>query len=712
MLNLVGLQRVSQEPAPPPPVAKNERAARQEAPFLNRRRDTQLLRAVADQVNVIRAAINAKKRHVQALAYEVVGPSDEVATGLEELLAHPVPGMTWRQWLSQVLEDVLVLDAAAAYVWLNRGGELYGFLPIDGATIVPVSAGITPRPPEPAYEQYIAGILHAKLTTDELLYAVMNPRTHSRFGFSPVEAVLHTSSIALRRMDGFADEMDDSNVPAFFGELPEGWQQKQIKQWQTYWDEMTKNRPHRGVWGPAGANVKFPPRFEVKTDFDLWLAQLTLAIFEVQPQEIGLTMDVNRATGDTQEDITQRRSVRPMAMLVQEMINTGFAVSGYGDYTLRFPELEERSHAEIRQDAETYIPLGVVAPNEIREELGKEPAPWGDTPWPERQAQAPFDLAGERVRRARPKRTFDVTPPAPDENRALLVLQDAARNAVLEAGQRLDLDALLAQIQEILDGADELNDAIFDEVATLLTDAHAEELRQIIPYLADMSEIGVQAGAEAFTRAVKIELDWMVANAAAARWAREYGYELITGLSNTTRTRIAAEMGKWVEAKEGLPDLRKRIDALINDRARAELIASTEATRVYAEGNRASWRQAEAELRVGFVQVWNTAADEDVCPICRPLNNTRASLDGTFAGGITAPPAHPRCRCWLTSVVNFPTERALMRVQPITEAQLFALLMRGGLHVTDYSEEIPHECGCGCRTHGDGVGHTHHVGLL
>ena len=714
-LELIGLQRASETGAklpPRPQVAKNQSSVVGDSPFLNRQRNTELLRAVADSVDVIRAAINAKKRHVQSLAYDVTGPDEEVAAGLEKLLEHPVPGMTWRQWLSQVIEDVLVLDAGAIYVWRNRGGELYGFLPIDGATIVPITAGITPRPPAPAYQQYIYGGVHAELDSDELLYALMNPRTNSRYGFSPVEAVLHTASIALRRMDGFADEMDDSNVPAFFGEVPEGWTADQIGEWQDYWDAMTENRPHRGIWGPAGSDVKFPPRFDTKTAFDVWLSQLILAIFEVQPQELGLTMDVNRATGEVQEKITQRRSVRPLAMLIKELVDTGFDVTGYGEYHLHFPELEERSREEIRADAEAFIPLGVLTQNEVREELGREPVFEGDIPLPdkERQARMGAGMALGRawaVQRARPKRNFDVTPEAPDDNRALMVLQDALRDVVLDAGRQVDMDGLLEQIQDILAGVETLDAEVFEEIAALLAEAHATELLRIIPELAEMSQEGVRAGAAAFTAAVNIELDWTLANAAAAKWAREYGYELLEGLSETTRARLAAEMGKWVEAKEGLPALRDRFDALLEDRARAELIAATEATRVYAEGNRAAWRQATEELGVIFAQVWNTAQDELVCPICGPLNKEEAPLDGEFPGGIKAPPAHPRCRCWLTSKAYFPAARALMGVPRITEAQLFSLLMRGGLHVTDYSGAIPAGCGCVSHTHAEDVGDTH-----
>lgn len=695
-LRWLGLQRVADEPPkmPTPPVDVNE--LEQKPTLMTGRRNVSLLRAAADNVDVIRAAINAKKRHVTALRYAVSGPDDDVAQDLARLLAKPVPGMTWRQWLGLILEDVLVLDAGAVYVWRTRGGGLYGLLPIDGSTIRPVSAGLIPQPPEIAYEQYIAGGKVASLTTEELLYAVMNPRTHTRYGFSPTEAVLHTASIALRRMDGFADELDDSNVPAFFGEVPEGWQPNQIEEWQTYWDALTKNKPHRGVWGPADSNVAFPPRVNVDTDFDLWLVQLILAIFEVQPQELGLTADVNRATGEVQETITQRRSVRPLAMLIKEMIDDAFSVTGYADYELLWPELEERSREEIRSDAESFVPLGVMLVNEVREELGLDPLAAEDLP-----QQSP---ALDRLRRDRPKRNYDVDVPGPDDNPTLMRLQDALRQAFLDAGTRVKLQTLLDEVREAVNAGETVGDNLIQAIATLIGEAHAEELRRLIPLLADMAGIGAEAVGEAFNAAVNIELDWGLANAAAAEWAREYGYELIKGLGQTTRDEIAAAMGTWVEAQETYPDLVRRLEEILGDPRRADLVASTEATRVYAEGNKAAWAQVETELGVQTVMVWHTAADDDVCPICRPLNGATARLDEEFPGGIKSPPAHPRCRCWLTAKAIFPAQRVKRRRSPFTQAAIFATLMRGGLRVTDYGQAAPTVCGCG-HTHD----HAHEV---
>jgi len=41
------------------------------------------------------------------------------------------------------------------------------------------------------------------------------------------------------------------------------------------------------------------------------------------------------------------------------------------------------------------------------------------------------------------------------------------------------------------------------------------------------------------------------------------------------------------------------------------------------------------------VMIWETANDERVCPICGALHRKR---EGEW-GGLSGPPAHPRCRC-------------------------------------------------------------------
>lgn len=144
-----------------------------------------------------------------------------------------------------------------------------------------------------------------------------------------------------------------------------------------------------------------------------------------------------------------------------------------------------------------------------------------------------------------------------------------------------------------------------------------------------------------------IGADWELVNAQAAAWARKYTYGLINGIDKTTRKRLQASINNWIEAGETFPDLVKRVQKVYSNPVRAELIASTEITRVYAEANTRTWEAS------GVVEAreWQTAADERVCPICGPLQGKQAKLGKPFPGGLDNPPAHPRCRCWVVPVV-------------------------------------------------------------
>ena len=86
---------------------------------------------------------------------------------------------------------------------------------------------------------------------------------------------------------------------------------------------------------------------------------------------------------------------------------------------------------------------------------------------------------------------------------------------------------------------------------------------------------------------------------------------------------------------------------------RAQMIAVTETTRAFAEGE----RQAGLELKekypdVPVVKTWMTNEDERVCPICGGLDGQEVAIDEAFEfEGVEypEPPAHPNCRCWMSS---------------------------------------------------------------
>jgi SPP1 gp7 family putative phage head morphogenesis protein len=143
-----------------------------------------------------------------------------------------------------------------------------------------------------------------------------------------------------------------------------------------------------------------------------------------------------------------------------------------------------------------------------------------------------------------------------------------------------------------------------------------------------------------------IGFDWTLANADAARWVQQYTFELVSGIHATTQARLQTAVSEWIQNGDPLNVLTQELAPLFG-RQRARMIAQTETTRAYAEGNTASYRRSGVVEQVE----WRTANDERVCPTCGPLNGKRTTVGGTFEGGYS-PPAHPRCRCWIVPVVG------------------------------------------------------------
>ena len=172
-----------------------------------------------------------------------------------------------------------------------------------------------------------------------------------------------------------------------------------------------------------------------------------------------------------------------------------------------------------------------------------------------------------------------------------------------------------------------------------------EWLKVLLPLL---RRFAVRAAQEAFEEltGLGVAVDWGLVNSAAVRWAQGYAYGLVSEINGTTRSFLQETVGGWLESGAPLSDLADLLDPMFGQ-VRSELIAATEVTRAFHEGNVAAWEQSGVVQR----ERWETANDELVCEVCGPLDGEEVELGGSFPGGVT-PPAHPGCRCGTRPVVE------------------------------------------------------------
>src|SRR5437588_7211109 len=167
------------------------------------------LRALAESHDITRLAIETRKDQIEKLDWTIKSrnqktPDKDAASRIDQLTEFwrsPDAEKPFATWLREALEDVLVLDAAAFELRRNRGGKIIGLDIVDGSTIKVLldDTGRRPLPPAPAYEQIIHGRPWRLVSRDELIYMPRNPRPHKAYGFSPVEQIVMTVNIALRR---------------------------------------------------------------------------------------------------------------------------------------------------------------------------------------------------------------------------------------------------------------------------------------------------------------------------------------------------------------------------------------------------------------------------------------------------------------------------------------------------------------------------------
>lgn len=214
----------------------------------------------------------------------------------------------------------------------------------------------------------------------------------------------------------------------------------------------------------------------------------------------------------------------------------------------------------------------------------------------------------------------------------------------------------------------ELQNALFEGVDTSdvgrllerLDDEATEPLREAaVQSLEEAALAGADNGREQVTDSVPdvkqtpITVNWELANEDAAEWARQYSYELVSGLTDTTRERLQQEITRFIEEGGTMDDLRERLSPLFND-ARAARIAATEVTRAYQAGQEAARRRSIDE-GIQLREEVRTSSDGLVCPVCSGVAGTvrdvGAASEHPTMGALSGPPFHVGCRCWTVSVV-------------------------------------------------------------
>ncbi len=157
-----------------------------------------------------------------------------------------------------------------------------------------------------------------------------------------------------------------------------------------------------------------------------------------------------------------------------------------------------------------------------------------------------------------------------------------------------------------------------------------------------LAEWAIEAArAEILASGIGVSVEAIIA--AANNWASTFGFNLVTGINESSRQLLQRELVNFFQSTE--PSLEALITRLTPQfgAVRAEMIAITEVTRGFEQGT-LIYTDELRKIGIGTDLRWHTFQDERVCPICVP-NEGKLRSEGWTVSEI---PAHPRDRCWTT----------------------------------------------------------------
>lgn len=356
------------------------------------------LRDFSTYYPIARAAIEYRKSQITQLAWNIapVEVNNETVTNennikiskeVKKFLKYPngIHQVSFTDWLKKILEDLLVIDAACVYRRRNRKGDIIGYLPVDAATIELMLKldGTTPEPPLPAYQQKIGVQEPVTFTTDEMFYSMMNPRTYSPYGLSPLETLILTVTTALKLQSWNLGYLTEGNTPEGFVTLPRdiASSRDQLKEWQEAWDAMLSGNPgfqRKLKFLPEGMKYEatLKPADMTFERFEKWLMLNTLAVFGVPPAALGFTFDVNRASGETSYEAGKERSLFPTALFIKQLMDRIVQQDlGYEEMEFTWTNINPTNRAEEAKVVNTLINSGLMSIDEWR--LGEGLSPTG-----------------------------------------------------------------------------------------------------------------------------------------------------------------------------------------------------------------------------------------------------------------------------------------------------------------------------------------------
>lgn len=347
------------------------------------------LRAFADAYDLLRLIIETRKDAMERLRWVIQArdTSERLSAQkknkikeITKLFLKPDGEHSWNAWLRMILEDLFVIDAVTIHRRKTRSGKLVSLDQIDGATIKRVldDWGRTPEDPnDTAYQQILKGMPAVNYRASEILYRPRNIRVHKVYGYSPVEQLMMTINIGLRRQVFQLNFFTEGNMPSALIGVPEQWTPDQIRTFQEWFDNILagnlgERRKARFVPSAVGKTYIPTQETELFGAAEEWLARVACFAFSISPQPFLKMM--NRATADTAAQEAAATGLAPIQNWVKDLVDTILAEDlDAADFEFIWKGDDELDPKKRQEITSAYVDQGLLTVNEGRSDMGREP---------------------------------------------------------------------------------------------------------------------------------------------------------------------------------------------------------------------------------------------------------------------------------------------------------------------------------------------------
>jgi hypothetical protein len=352
--------------------------------------DFETLYSLAD-FDMVRLAIETRKDQMAKLTWkfqprkkdgENTRPkADGRCDTLNAFFRSPDRRSTYEDWQRMAVEQQLSIDALSIYVRRTRGGDPYSLEILDGAGIMPRldATGRTPLPPEAAYTQVLKGVPAVNYSADELYYFPRNRRVNHVYGCSPVQQILATINIAVRREAAKVAFWTEGNIPEALVSVPKDWTPEQIKSFQNIFDNAMNDIRRRRKMKFVPGEMVYTPLRPVQTmdpDQDEWLARVICYAFSLPP--LPFVKMMNRSTSETADDAALEEGLAPNMIWLKGVIDRLVQfVWGFDDIEMVYDDHQVEPQAEKEARLIQSVRTGLRSLDEARADLGLEPLGMG-----------------------------------------------------------------------------------------------------------------------------------------------------------------------------------------------------------------------------------------------------------------------------------------------------------------------------------------------